>query len=113
MRILHLSDLHYGKKYKDKIERMFPPFLKKIEEINKEEEIDLIVFTGDLVWSGNKIDNFKEVNKKFIEPILDELSIEKDNFIICSGNHDMSDQKELPAITDYINKILNLGTLSD
>jgi len=104
MRILHLSDLHYGEKYKTKIERMFPPFLDKIRIINQEKKIDLVVFTGDLVWSGNKIDSFQKVKKKFIAPILKEISIEENNFIICPGNHDMSERKELPAITEYINK---------
>ncbi|CCK82483.1 metallophosphoesterase [Desulfobacula toluolica] len=107
MRILHLSDLHFGNKYKENINRMFPSFLKTIKKINNDKKIDLIVFTGDLVWNGNSIDTFYEVNKKFIEPTINEISIGKDQFILCSGNHDMSDNKELLAITEYIDKLKN------
>jgi len=102
MRILHLSDLHYGKKYINDIERMFLPFIETISKINNENKIDLIVFTGDLVWSGNNSQNFQDILNNFIEPILEKLDLDKNDFIICAGNHDMSGQKELQAITNYI-----------
>ncbi len=106
MRILHLSDLHYGKKYQEKIKRMLPAFFDILKEVNQKSKIDLVVFTGDLVWSGNNLEKFYEINEHFISLIIDNISLDSDRFIICPGNHDMSNQKELQAITDYLEKIL-------
>ncbi|BCS94908.1 hypothetical protein DSLASN_05400 [Desulfoluna limicola] len=111
MRILHLSDLHYGKKYQHKIERMLPSFLDKLDQVNNCGKIDLIVFTGDLVWSVNRIEDFDEVNEMFIKPILERISLESIDFIICPGNHDMTNQTDLPAIKDYIDKFSNNSEL--
>jgi len=105
MRILHLSDLHFGDKFKEKIDRMLPSFLDAIKEINSDQNIDLIVFTGDLVWSGTSIEKFNEVDEKFINPTLNSIALPKNRFILCPGNHDMSDVTELPAITEYVEKI--------
>lgn len=113
MRILHFSDLHFGDKYRNKILRMFPSFLKKIEEINGVNKIDIVLFTGDLVWSGNKLEDFDEAKRVIIEPILQKLSLTKEMFIFCPGNHDMSSEKEMEAITDYVNKISNNDKLDD
>lgn len=106
MRILHLSDLHYGKKYEEKIQRMMPSFLDCLQQTNQECEIDLVVFTGDLVWSGINLDKFYEINDQFITPVVNTISLDSDRFILCPGNHDMSNQNELQAISDYIQKIV-------
>ena len=105
MRIIHLSDLHFGERYKEKIKRMLPSYIKTINKINTDKKIDLIVFTGDIVWSGVSMDVFSEVDSNFVKPTIDSISLEKDKFILCPGNHDMSNVNELPAITDYIDKL--------
>lgn len=113
MRILHISDLHYGPKYKLKFDRMLIPFLDQIDELNDIRKIDFIVFTGDLVNTGTNIELFNEMNDSFIEPILNKIKLDKENFIICPGNHDMSEKNELPAITEYIDKISNVKELDE
>lgn len=113
MRILHLSDLHYGHRYKENINRMLPTLLEKVIEENIKERIDLILFTGDLVWCGNSIENFNEVNDLIIEPLLKAVSLTKKEFIICPGNHDMTDKPELQAISEYINRFKNNESLDE
>jgi len=113
MRILHLSDLHYGTRYKSKLDRMMPSLLKELKRLSDKKKFDFIVFTGDLVWAGGKSGVFKEAEKIFIEPMLKILSLKKENFIMCPGNHDMSEKKELPAITEFVDKISNLDDLDN
>ena len=112
MRILQLSDLHYGKRYKTKIERILDPFIENLKEINEDKKIDFILFTGDLVFSGSNIDTFHEVKDNFIDIILESIDLDIENFILCAGNHDMSGKDEIPAITSYIDKI-NTGSELD
>ncbi|MEK6482446.1 metallophosphoesterase [Catalinimonas sp. 4WD22] len=113
MRILHLTDFHYGKKYKSKVDRMFPSLLKKLGEISKEKKIDYVVFSGDLVYSGKEIEDFKEVQNLFLYEICRTLNIDERDILICAGNHDMEAGKEITAIKEYVDKINNNETLDD
>jgi len=104
MRIIHFSDLHYGK-HNDRIERMLPVLIKELETINNEKAIDLIVLSGDLVWTGENEKNFETVQNEFIEPLLSKLNISQDSFILTQGNHDNSkDEKELPLVKEHIDR---------
>lgn len=104
MRIIHFSDLHYGR-HNDRIERMLPVLIKELEIINEEKKIDLIVFSGDLVWTGDNKKNFDTAKKEFIDPILTKLNLSQDNFILTQGNHDNAkDDKELPMVKDHIER---------
>lgn len=111
MRIVHLTDLHYGKKYEDRINKMLPILLSELESIRSEKGIDLIIFSGDLVFSGNKIQNFHDVLQSFFVPICKSCCIEMDKLIFCQGNHDMNTQLEMKAITEYIDRIDNIDNL--
>ena len=55
MRILHFSDFHLrpngqGKRSMDIFNRM----MEKLQEINLEENIDLVIFSGDMIDKGGK-----------------------------------------------------------
>jgi hypothetical protein len=102
MRILHLTDLHFSSENRELIERLKEPLIKALKKEVLKKEIDLVLFTGDLVYSGNN-NAFEIVTSVFIEPICASLALEKDKFIICAGNHDLEIEKEFPAIKDYIN----------
>lgn len=102
MRIIHFSDLHYGR-HNDRIERMLPELIKELKEINDEKRIDLIIFSGDLVWTGENEKNFDDAKSNFIDPILTALEISENNFILTQGNHDnKKDDKELPMVGEHI-----------
>jgi predicted MPP superfamily phosphohydrolase len=104
MRIIHFSDLHYGK-HNDRIERMLPILTKELDAINVEKRIDLIVLSGDLVWTGENEKNFEIVQKEFINPLLSKLNISQDSFILTQGNHENSkDEKELSLVKEHIDR---------
>lgn len=104
MRIIHFSDLHYGK-HNHRIERLKPILIEKLKNIQQEKKIDLIILSGDLVWSGNSENNFIEARNKFITPLLETLNISTDNLILTQGNHDNDlDSVELNIVTEHINR---------
>jgi Icc-related predicted phosphoesterase len=53
MNILHMTDFHHSAENQVKIIDIITCIEKK------EVKIDLILFTGDLVLKGNKLENFK------------------------------------------------------
>ena len=63
MRILHFSDFHLrpnglGKRSMDIFHRM----MEKLQEINQEENIDLVIFSGDMIDKGGKDFNISLMN---------------------------------------------------
>lgn len=104
MRVIHFSDLHFGK-HNERIERMLPILINELEAINIEKNIDLIVLSGDLVWTGENEKIFETVQKEFIEPLLNKLNIPQDKFILTQGNHENTkDEKELPLVKEHIDR---------
>lgn len=112
MRILHLTDLHYSKKNQLLIDRLKTALLAQLEKENNISPIDLILFTGDLVNAGDE-NMFSIADENFITPICEILKQRKENFIICSGNHDMQINKEFNAIKEYINRFSSNDELDD
>ena len=109
LRILHLTDFHLNKKtLKDWDDFLKEAFLNKIEELQKENPIDLVFFTGDLIDKAGidfkeKDDTIPPTTKAFtifknqiIDPILEKLNIDISRFIICPGNHDINRNADKP-----------------
>ncbi len=100
IRIIHLSDFHLNKKsLKDWNNYLKPVLLKKLLEIHNHYPITFIAFTGDLIdIGGSDFDDIKTAFKIFDEnivaPILDFLSLNRNNFIIIPGNHDIDRTKD-------------------
>lgn len=103
MRVLHLTDLHYSLSNKALINRLGEALTSVLQKEVTEKEIDFIVFSGDLVFSGN--DNlFEKAESEFIKPLCKAAGVSRERFVLCGGNHDMELEKEFPAVSDYINK---------
>lgn len=100
LRILHLSDFHLNKRtLRDWNDFTKEAFLKKIAELQKEKQIDFVLFTGDLVDKAGAdfeslTEGFNLFKENIIEPILKELDIDISRFIICPGNHDVNKNKD-------------------
>lgn len=61
-------------------------FIQSMDEIQKDGNIDLVIFTGDLVDKGGcsfgNIDTaFKEFEKVVITPIIEKLKLPKEGFV--------------------------------
>ena len=92
LRILHFSDLHLIKD-EPSMKTLLMYFIQSMDEIQKDENIDLVIFTGDLVDKGGcsfgNIDAaFKEFEKVVITPIIEKLKLPKERFVFIPGNHD-------------------------
>ncbi|GCD57603.1 hypothetical protein NBRC3280_3297 [Acetobacter pasteurianus NBRC 3280] len=89
MKILHISDLHFKDENKNSIEMIVNALIKDINE-NIKENIDFIVFSGDLTYSADIMENIIEAYENSIGKIASELNIPNERIILCQGNHDIS-----------------------
>ena len=87
--IAHLSDLHLGAVYGRE-------FVKKIVDMLKNEEIDLVVITGDIV-DGNR-----KMTKEMIEPFN---SLSKPIYYVTGNHEDFSYKEEVIQIIENSNII--------
>ena len=112
IKILHFSDLHFKQNdtkllyLKDKI----------IEDINKSQNIDFIIFSGDLLQKPSS-DEFKNSFDNFISPFLEKVGVSIDNCFFTIGNHDVDLTKRnklnFEGLKKYIIEKKDKNVLSD
>lgn len=104
MRILHITDFHFidSVKSNKRQNRIVEAITNKLQSF----EFDLVLFTGDLVFAGNNIDNFKKAKNQFIDILLKKIRLKDNNFFICPGNHDINRND---AVVTIINNIKNFN----
>ncbi len=112
MRILHLSDFHFKSLEKDKASQtlLIDKLILNLQDSNL--RVDFIIFSGDLVFSGEEEIHFKDAYTSFLEEIGLVLKISKRNIIICPGNHDVDRKAVSEPVKDYIRKIDNSDLLN-
>lgn len=111
MKILHLTDFHYTKNGPKSILKQ-NSLCKALIEQTKELEFDFIVFSGDLVNSGEISIWFSEAYEILIDPILTLKNIPSENVFFCQGNHDVDRSKiRLPFIKYIDEELLNSDDL--
>lgn len=104
MNVLHLTDFHYSGKSKTKYDES-KVVSSIIDQVKKLDIIpDLIIFSGDLTFSGSKLDDFRNAYQLFFVPLLKTLNLPKENLFFCPGNHDIDRSKVSTAIIDLIDK---------
>lgn len=100
MRILHISDMHYGinndKNYEDTIktnrDSAMGKMLSKIKDIQKQSPIEYILVTGDIAYTASKEEYIKA--EKFFLELTKVTNLSVNKIFVCPGNHDV-DRKEL------------------
>ena len=98
LRILHLSDFHY----KDSHDSDFISIGQKIANSIKDIQIDLVVFSGDLVFDAKDIMKLNKAAKCFIEPIQQTTGLDNSRFLLAPGNHDMQRDAEKPMVDETL-----------
>ena len=94
MKILHLSDIHFGRDYKKY--KIKGGFEKKQEVLNNlldtikdlKEKPDFIIVTGDIAWHGKK-NEFEEAANWF-KKLLESTNLTSSDISFCPGNHDVN-----------------------
>lgn len=115
MRIIHFSDFHLqGGKILSLHKINAEKLLDALRKINKQKEIDLVVFGGDLIDCGgssfNSItDGFKTFEEIVLKPIMTEFELSHERIVIVPGNHD-KDVSLLPKDADSLMKSLGSET---
>lgn len=89
MNILHLTDLHFNSDSYEKFSQnnMINKLLTFIESLDR--KIDLVIFSGDLVFKGNDIADFRNAKELFLDRLCEKLKLSASDIILCPGNHDM------------------------
>lgn len=96
IRILHFSDFHLNGEKIDDAQHVLNNMLKSLQQINTERQIDLVIFTGDMleqggVGYGNNLEKgFSDFQSIVISPILKGLNLSCERFIFTLGNHDVN-----------------------
>lgn len=99
MRILHIGDFHFRSNKNVYEQRNIISLF--IDDLKKKDKIDLVLFSGDLVFNGSKSDDFEKAHDILFRPLIDELKIDSANIFICSGNHDIDRSESSEAIINF------------
>jgi hypothetical protein len=108
--ILHLGDLHICKENFQEAKLRIDALLKDLKTLKVNESIkpQIVIFTGDLIQSG---DNWNEqidlAINCFLKPLLETLKINESNFFYSPGNHEIEQNKVSQALEDGITKIID------
>lgn len=90
MRILHISDLHFGygssKTLMDSRKNCLERLLKKAAEIAETGKIDYLVVSGDIANRGSKTEYDQAA--EFLGNLFEMSGVQPSHTIICPGNHD-------------------------
>ena len=114
IRILHLTDFHYKSKTYDRFsqDQIIEKLCAKLTLLKG--KIDIIVFTGDLVYSGKEYNGFEEANYILISKVLEASGLNRENIIFCAGNHDVDRGKRLDSLEFlFEEKIVSSDNLYD
>jgi 3',5'-cyclic AMP phosphodiesterase CpdA len=84
-RILHLSDFHWSSKSDPDQKQIVTGLLKDIPSLIAEKKVDLLVFSGDLVFSGKNSGDFERAKQLLLDPVRDACSLTDREIVICPG----------------------------
>ena len=109
MRMLHISDFHFRDNKNNNYDQqtMIDALINSV----KDRSIDLVLFTGDLVFSGKT--DFEAAYESVLGKLSNELSIPQDNIMYIPGNHEVNRDMQMPAIISHIQDIRNNQDLDD
>ncbi|MED0993656.1 metallophosphoesterase [Bacillus nitratireducens] len=97
MRIVHISDFHLdSSSIEDLRNYIIKPLKADLLEFHNNREIDLILFSGDMVDKGGASFNrdtmlaFYTFQEEVIEPLMKNIGLPLERFFMVPGNHDVN-----------------------
>ena len=103
MRWLHLCDLHVGKNDQAQAVAM-RQLVNAIDEAVLNKDLDLVLFTGDLAFSGIS-DEYETLKSELLEPLRSLSTIKQAKFVSVPGNHDLDcNNCSHPLVWDSLGK---------
>lgn len=89
IRVLHLSDLHADTGRLADQRRIMQAVIEDIKRQISERPIDLIVFSGDLTWSGGDAE-FALAQELLLDPLETHTGCSREQIVLVPGNHDVN-----------------------
>lgn len=113
MIFLHITDFHFSKETKFQAEqiRLVDSFIDILRKNNV--KVDCVFFTGDLVYSGENLQDFFDAKSIFLDKISNQLNIDSSNVFICPGNHDVFRNQELDGINMIVQDLSDNDQVND
>ena len=107
MKILHITDLHFTNQIggRTKQKKLLDNFFIDLEK--NVSEIDFVIFSGDLVQRGDKVEDFKLAKTHFLDRIINVTKIKREDFFICPGNHDVDRNEVSKSLIKYLDEDIN------
>lgn len=90
MRMLHLSDLHFGSDRDETDETQRMKLLNQLLELPELNSVDVVLLTGDVAWHCSE-EGYTQATKWFQK--LSKVVKKDAKFIGCCGNHDVDQSK--------------------
>ncbi|WJE54850.1 metallophosphoesterase [Bacillus cereus] len=97
MRIVHISDFHLdSNSIEDLRNYIVKPLKEDLLEFHNSREIDLILFSGDMVdkggasFKGDTMLAFYTFQEEVIEPLMENIGLPLERFFMVPGNHDVN-----------------------
>lgn len=112
--ILHLSDLHFhgNESCQNSIDRrgVFDALINEMKSLDEGWRPNVVCITGDITYQ-NEPTGYEEAIK-WLNKLLQQLSIEKEGVFVCPGNHDVDQEKSSflvrPKDADEADRVLRL-----
>lgn len=104
IRILHISDFHFKTINPQDFEEMAEKIAMNVKENLGGNKLDLIVFSGDLVFTGDKKESFESAASALFGPLKLKFGLSNDEILIAPGNHDRIFKNEMPMVQTSLDK---------
>lgn len=117
MRILHLSDLHFGFDYTETSKATRANYMRsldlELERIASKTPFDYVLITGDIAWKAKSTDY--DSAREYLSELLNKCGVSASHVFICPGNHDVDrsyiEDKIFPVSQADSNRWLNIERL--
>ena len=107
IKILHISDFHYKKDHSNDYEDI----VRKMCDSLQKQSIDIIVFSGDLVFEASNADILNNASDVLFTPLIKTLNLDNKRVIITPGNHDLKRGEEMPMVRNQLDSISTIKEL--
>ncbi|TKT92664.1 metallophosphoesterase family protein [Dyadobacter frigoris] len=118
LRIIHISDFHIGDKNNanellslSHYEEFINSFVNQVRKVLKDEQVDFLFITGDLVDKGNRVGKLEE-NMEHATSITNYIkkTLNPKQISTCIGNHDLDQELTTINYTNSIRNYLNFSS---
>jgi len=115
---LHVSDLHYDPKSEFDRNIVIGALLTDVRQARADgTQFDAVIFSGDLVQTGDNNSGFNNVTSVFVDPLVQAAGVGREKLILCPGNHDINRDAAVSfleaGLLANLNSVANINSFID